>query len=338
MKKLLALGFLPVLCAALAVPAAAAEIVVSDQNLTVDGMPAVCAGYNIDGSNYFKLRDLAALLSGTAAQFSVDYDTGRDAVIITTGEDYTPVGGELSAGADESGTAVESSQSILIGGERADGLRVYNIGGSNYFRLRDLGGALGFCVDYDEPSRTAQIGTVYTTWESFSYGAGGAMTVSFRDNNGLSYQMAYAYDEDGVETATIDYHDGTGPAVFSITKYDAHNYAVSVTYPAAGESPKTVVTYENKYDLDGTLVRWKEYAGGVFRESVVYTLGDDGLPLKCVCTDADGHTSRYSYAYDAHGTVTECVCDRGNGVSETYRYTNTYDENGVLTAVETVYY
>ena len=31
----------------------------------------------------------------------------------------------------------------------------YNIDGSNYFKLRDLGDALGFTVDYDADSNTA---------------------------------------------------------------------------------------------------------------------------------------------------------------------------------------
>ena len=43
----------------------------------------------------------------------------------------------------------------MIDGKAADGLSVYNIGGNNYFKLRDLGDALGFTVDYDADSNTA---------------------------------------------------------------------------------------------------------------------------------------------------------------------------------------
>jgi hypothetical protein len=38
-------------------------------------------------------------------------------------------------------------------------LTAYNIDGSNYFALRELGGVLGFTVGYDEASRTIRITT-----------------------------------------------------------------------------------------------------------------------------------------------------------------------------------
>ena len=135
--------------------ASAANVVASPQNLSVDGIDADCAKYNIDGSNYFKLRDLAQLLSKTDSRFSVSFDEQSNAVTVVSGKEYTPVGGELERGRDQSKTAVVSKQSVLIDGKAADGLSVYNIGGNNYFKLRDLGDALGFTVDYDADSNTA---------------------------------------------------------------------------------------------------------------------------------------------------------------------------------------
>ncbi|MCI7203790.1 MAG: hypothetical protein MR972_06585, partial [Oscillibacter sp.] len=135
--------------------ASAANVVASPQNLSVDGVDADCDKYNIDGSNYFKLRDLAQLLSKTDSRFSVSFDEQSNAVMVVSGKEYTPVGGELARGRDQSKTAVVSKQSVLIDGKAADGLSVYNIGGNNYFKLRDLGDALGFTVDYDADSNTA---------------------------------------------------------------------------------------------------------------------------------------------------------------------------------------
>ena len=135
--------------------ASAANVVASPQNLSVDGVDADCDKYNIDGSNYFKLRDLAQLLSKTDSRFSVSFDEQSNAVTVVSGKEYTPVGGELERGRDQSKTAVVSKQSVLIDGKAADGLSVYNIGGNNYFKLRDLGDALGFTVDYDADSNTA---------------------------------------------------------------------------------------------------------------------------------------------------------------------------------------
>lgn len=155
MKKLLPI-ILTLLLVCIAAPyASAANVVASPQNLSVDGVDADCDKYNIDGSNYFKLRDLAQLLSKTDSRFSVAFDAQSNAVTIVSGKEYIPVGGELARGQDQSKTAVVSKQSVLIDGKAVDGLSVYNIGGNNYFKLRDLGDALGFTVDYDADSNTA---------------------------------------------------------------------------------------------------------------------------------------------------------------------------------------
>ena len=155
MKKLLPIILTLLLVCITAPYASAANVVASPQNLSVDGVDADCDKYNIDGSNYFKLRDLAQLLSKTDSRFSVSFDEQSNAVTVVSGKEYTPVGGELARGRDQSKTAVVSKQSILIDGKAADGLSVYNIGGNNYFKLRDLGDALGFTVDYDADSNTA---------------------------------------------------------------------------------------------------------------------------------------------------------------------------------------
>ena len=133
-------------------------VVRSPQNLTVNGFLVECEKYNIDGYNYFKLRDIAYLLSGTSSQFSVGWDAVSGTVSIVSGGSYSPVGGELEEpDRDNSATAVKSSQTILINGAVNSALSAYNIGGSNFFKLADLGSALGFEVSYDGATNTAVI-------------------------------------------------------------------------------------------------------------------------------------------------------------------------------------
>ena len=157
MKKLLP-TLLALLLFCLALPcASAADVTPSPQKLSVDGTDVDCDKYNIDGSNYFKLRDLAYLLGKSDSRFSVAFDAESNAVTVVPGGDYVPVGGELERGRDLSKTAVASKQSVLINGEAVEGISVYNIGGNNYFKLRDLGSALGFTVAFDADTNTAII-------------------------------------------------------------------------------------------------------------------------------------------------------------------------------------
>ena len=92
----------------------------------------------------------------TDAQFSVSFDTENSIVSVTTGEAYEPVGGELAAGEDRSETCVPSRWTLRVNGETVD-IAAYNMGGNNYFQLRQLGELLGFGVDYDEAARTMLI-------------------------------------------------------------------------------------------------------------------------------------------------------------------------------------
>lgn len=129
-------------------------VVPTSQTLTVNGENVSGAEiYNINGSNYFKLRDIAALLTGTGSQFSIDYDASARLITVTTGAAYAPDGSELAAGTDKSATAVRSAQSLKIDGTSSS-LTAFNIGGNNYFGLRDLGQTLGFNVDYDAATKT----------------------------------------------------------------------------------------------------------------------------------------------------------------------------------------
>jgi len=125
----------------------------TNQSLKVDGEEKTTEVYNISDYNYFKLRDIAALLSGTEAQFDVSFDAETRTVFVTTGAAYTPLGGELETGTDKSDSCVLSAWKVEVDGEAKE-IVAYNLGGNNFFKLADLGEAIGFGVDYDEATRT----------------------------------------------------------------------------------------------------------------------------------------------------------------------------------------
>lgn len=159
MKKLsVSLLLMVAMLLALCFPVLSANVVLSPQNLIVDGGEVECEKYNIDGRNYFKLRDLAYLLNGTNSQFSVEWDKDSSTVSILTGNPYTSDGSELDVSrGDKASTAIRSAQSIQIDGETRKDLMAYNIGGYNFFQLRELAEALGFDVDYNSNTNTAVV-------------------------------------------------------------------------------------------------------------------------------------------------------------------------------------
>ncbi len=134
-------------------PAVKPVVQPSAQKLTVNGAAKRTEIYNIDGSNYFKLRDMAALLSGTTSQFSVDWDADGGTIAVKTGAPYVRVGGELATGTDKSASAVVSAQKVTVNGSAVE-LTAYNIGGNNFFKLRDLGETLNFSVDWNGATST----------------------------------------------------------------------------------------------------------------------------------------------------------------------------------------
>ena len=156
MKKLLPI-ILTLLLVCIAVSyASAANVVASPQNLSVDGVDADCDKYNIDGSNYFKLRDLAAALKGLDSEFAVTWNAAQQRIDLTSRTAYTPVGGEQTALPAGNKAATLTNAAVYLDGNPLS-LTAYSIGGNNYFKLRDLVFALGFSVDWDNATSTVTI-------------------------------------------------------------------------------------------------------------------------------------------------------------------------------------
>ena len=121
----------------------------TNDKLTVNGVEQNPTVYKIGDSNYFKIRDLAAVLNGTGKQFSVGYDAEKQSVTAAPGQPYELTGTELAGAADSSQAAQASNDAIYVNGQRVEA-EVYKIDGSNYFKLRDLGAALGFEVGWTQ--------------------------------------------------------------------------------------------------------------------------------------------------------------------------------------------
>ena len=130
----------------------------SAQSVTVNGKAVAFDVYNINGNNYFKLRDLAATLSGTGKQFEVGWDGAKNAISLTSGKAYTPVGGEMASKGSGDKQGIPTTSAIYKDGSPVS-FTAYNIDGNNYFKLRDIGAAFSFGVDYDSATNTVVIDT-----------------------------------------------------------------------------------------------------------------------------------------------------------------------------------
>ena len=211
------------------VPAETLQIIHNATKVTVNGTPVTPDSYNINGYNYYKLRDLATLLNGTMGQFVVRYNPDTKTAAITTGKAYTPIGGELTASPDRSALCQRIRQPLTVNGESVD-LKAYSFGGYNFFRLRDLNPLLGFDVDYIAATDTAAITSPLTPE---------------RMEAGYDYGIFFRPEIDGESQPYVGdtmpyYEDGTYYIYYLKDGGDAYNHSVYLT------TTKDFVTYTER--------------------------------------------------------------------------------------------
>lgn len=126
----------------------------STQDVLVDGKAVEFQMYALKDekgyyTNYIKLRDLAQILNGTSAQFQVGWN---GAVNIETGKAYTSNGSEMSTPFQGDRAYEAAAAATNINGRAADLtafiLKDSSGSGYTYYKLRDLGEALGFNVSW----------------------------------------------------------------------------------------------------------------------------------------------------------------------------------------------
>ena len=160
MKKYMALVLALVMACAMCIPVfSALSATPTEAAVLIDGKSVSFDAYHIDGNNYFKLRDLAYVLSGSPKQFSVEWDAANNAIKLTSGKPYKAVGGEM-AGKSGSGakTPAPTTSKITKDGKEVN-FTAYNIGGNNYFKLRDIAEAFDFKVSWGSAIKTIFIDT-----------------------------------------------------------------------------------------------------------------------------------------------------------------------------------
>ncbi len=131
----------------------------AQSTVLINGVNVNFDAYTIDENNYFKLRDLAMALNGTTKQFEVIWDEANSAIRLTTNSAYTSVGNELTVSENRTAaTAISTTSRIYMDGVEIN-LKAYQIGSSNYFKLRDVGAVMNFGIEWEDSLKTIVIDT-----------------------------------------------------------------------------------------------------------------------------------------------------------------------------------
>lgn len=127
----------------------------STQMIELDGKSVELQAYALvdaqgSSTNYVKLRDIAFLLNGTAAQFDVEWD---GTIRLVTGQNYSSNGTEMKTPFSGNRPYAPGSSPLKLNDTAVSHLDAFvllddNENGYTYFKLRDLGRLLGFNVGW----------------------------------------------------------------------------------------------------------------------------------------------------------------------------------------------
>ena len=135
------------------------DAIFNKAKVLVNGVEKNFESYTINDNNYFKLRDLASVLSGTEKQFDVTWDGQKNVINLISNKTYTIAGGEMQASnVLTNQEAILSSSAIQADGHEVS-LAAYNINDYNYFKLRDIAKVFNIGITWDEKTRTIGIDT-----------------------------------------------------------------------------------------------------------------------------------------------------------------------------------
>ena len=132
------------------------EAVKNTKKVTLDGEEVMVGAYDVEGYNYLKLRDIAAILNGKKCQFDVGYDKPTKLITVELAKGYEKVEGDLVEIKDEKAKAIVSVKKILVNGEEKE-VKTALINENNYMQLRDLGTLVGLGVGYDKVNKVIML-------------------------------------------------------------------------------------------------------------------------------------------------------------------------------------
>lgn len=237
------------LLAVMVTAAGAVNATPTENTIYVDGTKVNGAAYMINDNNYFKLRDIAAMVNGSAKQFEVSWNETAKRIDLTTNKAYTVVGGELALPSSVAKTANASNASVFKDGGKVD-YTGYNIADNNYYKLRDLCKDMDIGVKYDLATNRVDILTTVGYGEENNAGNTTKPTTPTEPTNPVTptepTTPTTPSTSDKIGPSDIDYRAAGDEGIKSVvlSAYDPHY----IYYPSYG---KYSADYQNLLDTCG---------------------------------------------------------------------------------------
>lgn len=160
MKKMTVVCFFALIFTVLSVKVEAREnikVEKSVQKILLNDKDVDIVHYNINGENYFMLRDVASILSGTKSQFNIKYDAQKNEIKIIKSESYFSLpDNEKKQENNQKMRAIKSNDKIYIEDKKID-IKAFKIDSRNFYRLRDIAKVLDFDLFYDNKTESVNI-------------------------------------------------------------------------------------------------------------------------------------------------------------------------------------
>lgn len=127
-------------------------------NILLNGRSIQLSGYNINNSNYYKIRDVAYLLNGSEKQFDMIYDIEKKAIIMQLGKSY--LGRESNNEASLLGHInIEEKEMPLYIQDKQYQLSGYMINDNTYVKIRDIAMLLEIEIGWSNETKELSIVT-----------------------------------------------------------------------------------------------------------------------------------------------------------------------------------
>ena len=250
---------------------AGVEAIPGAQKVEINRKKSPVEGYNIKGYNYFKLRDLAAVLGEEGLHVGL---SGKDKeIILSKGKKYERTNDDLAPLGKQKKIGIPKTLTIKLD-DHTQSMKAYNIDGYHYFKLRDVGSLLDFQVDYDGKRNMALITVAKAVGVTPVEKENGPVVLG---NERLIPEFSSYIN--GKNIGIVTNHtgvDSTGRSVVEILQ----------NYPKT----KVVAAYSPEHGLDGK-VKAGEYVSSYFDERYqlpVYSLyGKTRKPSREMVKDID---------------------------------------------------